>query len=108
MPGLGVMRWRLAGLVYRCIAATLDVSKALRERLRSILAMIVFARHSQVLLGEFTGGGQWLLLLQLLEHYVGDLVLRTLEESINLTLTLVLDGVVTALNTGGVDGEMAS
>lgn len=107
---LHVVRGRgLARLVGSASAAALDVAESLREGLRGVLPVVFLAGHCQVLLGEFAGGGHGLLLFQLLKHHhVGDLLLRTLEEPIDLALTLVLDRVVTSLDSGRVDGEMAS
>ena len=81
---------------------------ALIKRLGSILSIIVFAWHSQILLGELAGGRNRILLLQLLNHHVRNLFLRTLQEPVDLTLPLVLDWIVAALNTGWIHRQLAS
>lgn len=53
-------------------------AKSLCECLRGVLAVIIFARHCQVLLRELARGGKWFLLLELLDHHVRDLLLRAL------------------------------
>ena len=46
-------------------------------------------------------------MLELLDHQIGNLLLWALKESVDLTLALVLDGIVAALHSRRVDGQMA-
>lgn len=97
----------------RCVTLTwhvaLQVAEAsLIKRLRSILSIIVLAWNSQILLGELARGRNRVLLLQLLDHHVGNLFLWTLQKPVDLTLPLVLDWIIAALNTGWVHRQLAS